>query len=505
MKSSLAGAIALLALALPGNQAFAQPVAGSTPAPGCVLTAPILSEGQGPRLPAPKPDAEAKPLPINLATALRLAGARPLVIAAAQASVEIADAQLQRARVQWLPTFSAGGGYYHHDGATQGQSGTFYNNSKDQAIFGGGLLARVAGTEALFAPLAARQVLQSRTFDVQTARNDSLLLTAEAYFRLQQARGRLAASQDVLDRGLKLAKTIDFARLGQEKPTDLHRARTLKANFEEEIVSAREQWQIASTDLSQILRLDPTVTLNPAEGPDLSVTLISADAKLETLIPIGLTNRPELASQQALVQAAITRLRQERLRPLIPNLVVEGNPGPTGPGNAFMGGIFGSSLNGAPNPWESRDDVSIGLVWELQNLGFGNRALVRERRAERQQALVELTHIQDLVAADIARAVNQVASAHKRMTISLEGVHEAWLAYSGSESEIGKIMKVDDVSTQVRRVFEVIDALRTLANSYTSYFQAISDYNQAQFRLYRALGYAADALACGAFPAPVLP
>src|SRR4051794_29784970 len=42
-------------------------------------------------------------LPINLATALRLSEARPLLINAAQASMQVALMQLERARVLWLP------------------------------------------------------------------------------------------------------------------------------------------------------------------------------------------------------------------------------------------------------------------------------------------------------------------------------------------------------------------------------------------------------------------
>ena len=42
--------------------------------------------------------------PINLATALRLSDARPLIVAAAQASVWVAEAQLTRAKVLWVPS-----------------------------------------------------------------------------------------------------------------------------------------------------------------------------------------------------------------------------------------------------------------------------------------------------------------------------------------------------------------------------------------------------------------
>jgi hypothetical protein len=99
------------------------------------------------------------------------------------------------------------------------------------------------------------------------------------------------------------------------------------------------------------------------------VTLIAPGQPVDALIPIGLTNRPELASQQALVQAALARIRQERLRPLVPSLVLQGGPGPVSPGGYLMGGIFGSDAHGAGNPWVDREDVSVGLVWEVQNLG----------------------------------------------------------------------------------------------------------------------------------------
>ncbi len=46
--------------------------------------------------------------PINLATALRLSDARPLIVAAAQASVWVAEAQLTRAKVLWVPTLNVG-------------------------------------------------------------------------------------------------------------------------------------------------------------------------------------------------------------------------------------------------------------------------------------------------------------------------------------------------------------------------------------------------------------
>jgi len=157
----------------------------SAACPNCrgVLDGPVLSiDERAARLPGAEPDATDRPLPINLATTLRLAGARPVIIEAAQASVGVAEAALSKANVLWLPSLNFGAGYYRHDGATQGQSGTFYDNSKDQFFAGAGLTARVSMADALYTPLAARQLLRSREIDTQTAQNDSLLAAALAYF-----------------------------------------------------------------------------------------------------------------------------------------------------------------------------------------------------------------------------------------------------------------------------------------------------------------------------------
>ena len=340
---------------------------------------------------------------------------------------------------------------------------------------------------------------------MQTARNDALLATAEAYFDVQQARGRLAALLDIIDRSFALGKAIDVERAAQSRPTDMNRAKALLAGFEDDTATAREQWGLASVELTRVLRLDPAAVVVPTEPPNLRVTLIAPQLSVDFLITIGLTARPELASQQTLVQAALTRLKQERMRPLMPSLILQGSPGPAGPGNYLMGGEFASGANGKANPTQPRGDVSVGVVWEMQNLGFGNHALVRERQSEQQQILVELFRIQDMVAAEIARAHVQVKSANARVDSSERGLRAAKLAYEGSLAELGKLEKTADATIMVRRTFEVIDALKSLSRAYDIYFTSINDFNRAQFRLYRALGYPAEVLNCGGNGQPLLP
>jgi hypothetical protein len=57
----------------------------------------------------------------------------------------------------------------------------------------------------------------------------------------------------------------------------------------------------------------------------------------------------------------------------------------------------------------------------------------------------------------------------------------------------------------VNRPQEVVAALQQLQQAYINYYTSTNDYNRAQFRLFRALGYPAQGLACGDSLGPVIP
>ncbi|HEX4610462.1 MAG TPA: hypothetical protein VH092_19895, partial [Urbifossiella sp.] len=75
-----------------------------------------LTDLRAVRLKAAPLEPEDLQFPINLPTALRLSDARPLIVAKAQASVWVAEAELTRAKVLWVPTLNIGFDYIRHDG-----------------------------------------------------------------------------------------------------------------------------------------------------------------------------------------------------------------------------------------------------------------------------------------------------------------------------------------------------------------------------------------------------
>ncbi len=99
------------------------------------------------------------PLPINLATALRLSDARPLIVAAAQASVWVAEAQLTRAKVLWVPQLNLGFDYIRHDGGGPDFNKGIMTAPSVNFFYGGvGMVQSGATTDMIYMPLAARQI-----------------------------------------------------------------------------------------------------------------------------------------------------------------------------------------------------------------------------------------------------------------------------------------------------------------------------------------------------------
>jgi outer membrane protein TolC len=453
-----------------------------------------------PRVPAAA--GQGKPLPISLPAALALAGASPLDIQIANERLEAAAAALDRADVLWLPNISLGVDYFRHDGRIQDVAGTVFTTSRSSVLLGAGPNAVVPVTEAIYAPLVARQVVEARRADVQTARNDTTLQVAEAYFNVQQARGEVAGSIEALRRAEELVNLTQKVAPELAPSVEVNRARAEAARRRYAVESAYERWQVAAAELTRLLRLETGTLVEPAEEPALMVQLIDPNATPEQLIPIALTYRPELAANQAAIQAALTRVEQEAARPYLPTLAIRGVASQT-PGLAT--GYFGGGVNDHLGNFGPRFSVDLQAVWEFQNLGLGNRALVREREAEGRQALLQLLRTQDQVSAEVVQGHARVKRAENRLKVAAQGVADA---AETAEKNLRGLVPGKRVGEQLVLIFrpqEAVAAIAALDQAYRDYYAAVADHNRAQYQLYRALGHPAQCLAQSSQPVAMLP
>jgi len=502
----------MMALALAGAGDALPPAAlplpdrpGTPPLPGA--SGPLPGEGRGEPGGAATPPARAEappgsPLvpgqviePIDLPSALRLAGARDLDIAIAKERVGQSLAELEQARVLWLPSLYLGPNWIRHDGQAQIVQGQVQTISKSSLFLGAtaasgssvsgpvpaGGPAQVSGltsilriSDAIFEPLAARRIVAARRAGIQTATNDALLGVAEAYLDLQAAAGRLAIAREAAANAEALANlTSSYARSGAGLEADHRRALTEQDRQRKNVEAAVGQLEVASAELVRRVRLDPRVVVAPVEPPEAVIRLVADDCPLDDLIATGLRSRPELAEARALVDATLMRLKQARLRPLIPSLALR-----------YSGGGFGGGVNGFFGNFAGRSDADVNLFWEVQNLGLADRAIARQRAAQQRTAVLELMKVQDRVASEVVRAEKENLASGRQLREAGRALPEALSSLSLNFANIRRGAGLPGAT----RPIEVLQPIQALAQARSDNLDAALAFNRAQFRLFHALG-----------------
>ena len=193
-------------------------------------------------------------------------------------------------------------------------------------------------------------------------------------------------------------------------PLEINRSKAELQSLKQTREIALRDWRVASAQLAEILLLDPETLLEPIEPPFIQVTLIGADQTAVELVPLAINNRPEIASQRQLLIAANIRLKQEKKRPFLPNLIMTSPSTATGllaAGNLSAGPNAGLGANAHSASFE------LAAVWELQNAGIGNIGLIRQRRAEQDLASIEVTRILFRVRAEVSQALARLQTARR--------------------------------------------------------------------------------------------
>ncbi len=441
-------------------------------------------------------------MPVNLATALQLAGVKPLDIAAATVHVQQGLALLLQAKVLWVPNVNGGINYARHDGQLQNIfTGALFQKGTQQFFTGGGPSLNVAVTDAIYEPLAASRVVAARQANLQAARNDVLLAVAQAFFALQDARGRKVGADATIVRARRLVNLTEGLSPGLIAPLEINRARAeLQSLLQTREVAIRD-WRVASAALAEILLLDPETLLEPVEPPFVQVSLIPATEDLLELVSVAINNRPEITSQQELLIAANQRLKQEKKRPFLPNLLVLSPT--TGTGLLAAGNLAGGP-NGFMNANGHSASFEVAAVWELQNAGVGNIGRIRQRRAEQDLAAIDVTRVVYRVRSEVSQAVARLQTARARVPQTEIGLVQAtesadknFVGLRETSRPAGELLRL------IIRPQEVVAALIALETAYEQYSDAVNEYNAAQFALYRALGEPAQWVTSHPAHAPV--
>ena len=424
----------------------------------------------------PSPDnSDVEVLPIDLPTALRLVNEANPTVAVARTRVQEAYERQRQAEVGWLPNIQAGPAYNRHDGILQTSRGEVIPVNKWNFFAGGGVVANLPLADALFLPLVARRLTQAEAARARGLTDNVQLDVALTYLDLLEAYGRLAVNAEVLayaEEMLRFALVGRAAELGKT-PADTVRAQTEVELRRLERSDLEARAAEVSARLAQLLLLRPTVDLRPAEPAIVPVALVATEEPIEELVATGLLNRPELAESRALVAAALAYWRQARVGPFLPRLDM-----------SYLAGDFGGGINDNTERFGGRGDGLAQAIWELHNLGAGDVARARERRARYTEATQHVLEVQAQVAAEVTAAVKDVRARQRALTHAQQAVtqaEETWKRlYGGSFG----------MNTRERRYdpLEPLIAEQQVAVVRSQYVHEVIEYNKSQFRLYTALG-----------------
>jgi outer membrane protein TolC len=426
-------------------------------------------------------------LPIDLLTVLRLSDANNPTIALARQRVQEALAVQAQAEVLWLPNLWVGGNprspsflptYYGHFGEIQDAGGRVSPAFRNAFSFPAGLGLDVDTGVAIFAPLVTRRLGNAVAAQSRAVSNNVQLEAVLTYFDLLRAYNRLAILAETLTNAEAMRSFAEAAeKAGTGKTAaDATRAQAEVLSRRQEQQDLRRQALRISAHLAELLLLQPTLDLRPADPTVVPVRLIDPRCTMDELVTTGLLNRPELLRDREQVAAALERRKQARLEPFLPIVSI-----------FSLDGVFGGGGSARPpieNVVGNRVDIQAQAAWQLRNLGYGNRGTVREREAQYAQANLSVVETGARVAAEVTTAAQDVRVLEDTIAVAEAAVKAAAETFRRLERARFGLAGPD------RRYdpLEGLTAEQSLNDIRNRYLDTLIGYNQAQFRLYTAIG-----------------
>ena len=416
-----------------------------------------------------------KPYPIDLATAIRLADSNSPLNVIALAKLRAAVARQDLAELMFVPNFSIGPGYLRHDGVDQNRRGDVFQVSRSQMYTLGGPSLRVDTAEAIFEPLVRRQQTGAFRESARAVRNNTQLAAAVAYFDLLQVYGRLAVNAEVLQRvSQMLAKAQIADKTGLSKTKgDVNRALTELFLRKQERMDLEGQAGALAARLAKVLLLPPDTLLVPDELKFVPITVVPREKVLEDLVGLAISNRPELAASRFMAGSDREKLRLARNQPLIPKMQLD-----------YLGGVFGGGKNSYIGDTALRQDVLLQANWDLRNFGFGNAAMIRERRAQLEGSLAEVVEIQSQVSAEVTAAARIAGSRFATLQSAQQAVREVEELYR-------KLLASSFGMFGPRETYDALEpllAIQEISRARNLYINEVTEFNKSQFTLYMAIG-----------------
>lgn len=406
---------------------------------------------------------------INLATALRLAGAKPLDLELARNSVRQAEAKYAETRSKFFPWFSVGTGYHRLDGNTQDVAGNITDVSKQSYQAGLGVVAELRLGEAVYQSIAAKQRAAAAGHALESVRQNLLAEVSAGYFDLLRAQAGLQVNQQSKSLAADYAAQVTAAvASGVVFEADQYRAQAQELRHELSTRKALEDIQIASARLCELLRLPHGLDLRGLDAELVPLDLLPPDASIGSQVRRALDHRPELRSREMLLEAARSDSLAAVNGPLIPDLSLRANTGGLGGGKNASTGNFGGT-----------SDFMVGVGWRIGPGGLFDQARSESAQAAEASESILLEKARLRISREVLEAIARVRSLDSRLATTRKLLEVSEKAYQ---------LCRERGATGVGGVLETLRAEEDLSFARLTWFELVAQYNTAQASLRRATG-----------------
>jgi outer membrane protein TolC len=433
------------------------------------LLAGAPAQGQTPSSSPAAPKSAGEVQPIDLPTALRLAGANNLDLALVREALVQAQAQNDAATLSFVPALNGGLGYAKHNGAVQDVSGNVIDAYKQLHTEFGGVTSQVNLGESIFQKQAASRLKTAAEYSVEAGRNATLQAAATAYLDLVGALSSEQIAQEAIrisgDYESQLNRAVG---IGLANKSDALRVSVQTQGYQVTLRQVQENARAASARLANILHVDPATRFQPTDQVVPQITLVPLETGLDTLMTEAYGNRPELKASAATLDAADWQKTNSIYGPLIPSVGAQ----------AIYGNISGGRL-GVPSNSGGTQDYAVMFNWRVGPGGLFDFSRIDYAQSKLEQGKLNDAKLHDDIGRQVVQTFEGARSAFDQLQLTKRNVELAQqsLQLSQGRREFG-----------VAAVLEVIQAQRDLIQARAAYLRSLTAYAENQYALAQAIG-----------------
>jgi outer membrane protein len=364
----------------------------------------------GASLPAQQPMQQPAPTGqrITFADAIQIALKQNLTVRQAENTLEIQQATANQASKNLLPDFrfsvNSSDAIGRQFNLNEGRFTTQQTQSLSPGVGSSFLIYDANRTRANIQ--AARADVVASSLDLTRTRQTAVFTVASDFVVLVSNQSQLDVQREnLVALQAQLDQIQQFANAGARPISDLYQQRANVASAQLAVTQAERSVEVAKINLIQALQLDPAKEYDFI-APTIPDVATVRNFRLDSLVAVAYTKRPDITAAQSRVAAAAQDVRAARA-----------GRWPSVSGSLNYGTTYSSASDSAIfNQFEQRRGGSVGLNFSFPIFDRGSVRLQQQRASILEEnARLSLINQQQTVALEVRRAWLDVRSAQQQL------------------------------------------------------------------------------------------